>query len=175
MDACRLKTADRKLVQKEKAFILALDGDVDFDPPAFELVLDRCLRNDKVAACCGQIHPTGSGYLVAYQNFEYAVGHWLQKTAEHVLGCVLCSPGCFSLMRVSYLNEVNVMAMYKSLARTPMQKLQYDQGEDRWLCTLMLMSGGRIEFEGSSHCNTFAPEDLGTFYKRTGGRTNAMN
>ena len=68
-------------------------------------------------------------------------------------------------MRVSYLNEVNVMAMYKSLARTPMQKLQYDQGEDRWLCTLMLMSGGRIEFEGSSHCNTFAPEDLGTFYK----------
>lgn len=93
IDACRLKTSDRKLVQKEKAFILALDGDVDFDPPAFELVLDRCLRNDKVAACCGQIHPTGSGYLVAYQNFEYAVGHWLQKTAEHVLGCVLCSPG----------------------------------------------------------------------------------
>ena len=41
----------------------------------------------------------------------------------------------------------NVMAMYKSLARTPMQKLQYDQGEDRWLCTLMLMAGGRIEFE----------------------------
>ena len=81
------------------------------------------------------------GYLVAYQNFEYAVGHWLQKTAEHVLGCVLCSPGCFSLMRVSYLNADNVMAMYKSLARTPMQKLQYDQGEDRWLCTLMLMSG----------------------------------
>ena len=47
-----------------------------------------------------------------------------------------------------------------------MQKLQYDQGEDRWLCTLMLMAGGRIEFEGSSHCNTFAPEDLGTFYKQ---------
>ena len=49
-----MKTKDKQLVQKEKAFILALDGDVDFDPPAFELVLDRCLRNDKVAACCGQ-------------------------------------------------------------------------------------------------------------------------
>ena len=71
----------------------------------------------KVAACCGQIHPTGSGYLVAYQNFEYAVGHWLQKTAEHVLGCVLCSPGCFSLMRISYLGMTNVMAMYKSLGK----------------------------------------------------------
>ena len=117
LDACRQKTADKKMIEKQKAFILALDGDVDFDPPAFELVLDRCLRNDKVAACCGQIHPTGSGYLVAYQNFEYAVGHWLQKTAEHVLGCVLCSPGCFSLMRISYLGMTNVMAMYKSLGK----------------------------------------------------------
>ena len=58
------------------------------------------------------------------------------------------------------------MAMYKSIANTPLQKLQYDQGEDRWLCTLMLTAGGRIEFEASSHCNTFAPEDLDTFYKQ---------
>ena len=41
------------------------------------------------------------------------------------------------------------MAMYKSIAKTPLQKLQYDQGEDRWLCTLMLTAGGRIEFEAS--------------------------
>ena len=40
------------------------------------------------------------------------------------------------------------------------------KGEDRWLCTLMLMAGGRIEYEGNSHCNTFAPEDLATFYKQ---------
>ena len=60
-------------------------------------------------------------------RFEYAVGHWLQKTAEHVMGCVLCSPGCFSLIRMSSLASPNVMAMYKSLAQTPLQKLQYDQ------------------------------------------------
>ena len=34
-----------------------------------------------------------------YQAFEYAIGHWLQKATEHVMGCVLCSPGCFSLFR----------------------------------------------------------------------------
>lgn len=153
-------------LEKDKCFILALDGDVDFDPPALDSVLNRMKRNDHVAACCGQIHPKGSGWLVAYQRFEYAVGHWLQKTAEHVLGCVLCSPGCFSVMRMSNLAYPNVMAMYKSLAKTPLQKLQFDQGEDRWLCTLLLTSGGRIEFEASSHCNTFAPEDLGTFYKQ---------
>ena len=128
IDACKLRSQDRQsVVKKEKAFILALDGDVDFEPLAFELVLDRCIRNDQVAACYGQIHLTGSSYLVAYQNFEYAVGHWLQKTTEHVIGCVLCSPGCFSLMRVSYLAMDNVMAMYHSLPDTPIEKLQYDQ------------------------------------------------
>ena len=60
----------------------------------------------------------------------------------------------------------NVMALYKSVAETPMQKLMYDQGEDRWLCTRLLLAGGRIEFEAGSDCDTFAPEDLSTFYKQ---------
>ena len=174
LDACQ-EMMNQQTLEKDKCFILALDGDVDFDPPALDLVLNRLLRNEKVAACCGQIHPTGSGYLVAYQRFEYAVGHWLQKTTEHVLGCVLCSPGCFSLIRMSALAGPNVMAMYKSIAKTPLQKLQYDQGEDRWLCTLMLTAGGRIEFEASSHCNTFAPEDLDTFYKQARDYTIFLN
>ena len=28
--------------------------------------------------------------MVWYQLFEYAIGHWLQKATEHMLGCVLC-------------------------------------------------------------------------------------
>ena len=31
---------------------------------------------------------------------------------------------------------------------------------------ILSSAGGRIEFEAASHCNTFAPEDLGTFYKQ---------
>ena len=51
-------------------------------------------------------------------------------------------------------------------SKSPMQKLMYDQGEDRWLCTLILLAGGRIEFEAAAHCLTYAPEDLATFYKQ---------
>jgi hypothetical protein len=29
------------------------------------------------------------GPVVWYQKFEYAIGHWLQKAAEHILGCVV--------------------------------------------------------------------------------------
>ena len=47
-----------------------------------------------------------------YQMFEYAVGHWFQKATEHVMGCVLCSPGCFSLFRGEALMAPNVMNTY---------------------------------------------------------------
>ena len=154
-------SVDGKKLDRQNSYLLALDGDVDFEPEDFELVLNRMVRNKDVAACCNQIHPRGSGPLVWFQRFEYAVGHWFQKAAEHVLGCVLCSPGCFSLIRVSHIMHDNVMAMYKSLAQDARTKLMYDQGEDRWFCTLLLLTGGRIEYEAGSHCQTFAPEKLG--------------
>ena len=40
------------------------------------------------------------------------------------------------------------------------------RGEDRWLCTRILLAGGRIEFEGGSDYDTFAPVDIATFYKQ---------
>ena len=93
----------------ENTYLLALDGDVDFRPEAVRLLVDRMKKNKKVGAACGRIHPVGSGTRVSligrsvstlivsgpmvwYQKFEYAIGHWLQKAAEHILGCVVSSP-----------------------------------------------------------------------------------
>lgn len=72
---------------------------------------------------------TGSGPVVWFQKFEYAVGHWLQKTAEHVLGCVLCSPGCFSLFRGVALMDVNVVNMYTTKPTEARHYIQWDQGD----------------------------------------------
>ena len=71
---------------------------------------------------------TSVGPMVWYQKFEYAVGHWLQKTAEHVFGSVLCSPGCFSLFRGSALMDDNVLKKYTTTATKAAQYVQYDQG-----------------------------------------------
>ena len=81
---------ERKEVIAENTFLLALDGDVDFQPEAIIKVVDLMKRNPNVGAACGRIHPTGGGYMQWYQKFEYAIGHWLQKATEHMLGCVLC-------------------------------------------------------------------------------------
>jgi cellulose synthase/poly-beta-1,6-N-acetylglucosamine synthase-like glycosyltransferase len=66
--------------------------------------------------------------MVWYQKFEYAVAHWLQKSTEHVLGCVLCSPGCFSLFRGSALMDDNIMRKYTIKPTEASHHLMYDQG-----------------------------------------------
>lgn len=68
------------------------------------------------------------GPIVWYQEFEYAIGHWLQKATEHVFGCVLCAPGCFSLFRGSALMDDNVARCYAIRASEAGHYVQYDQG-----------------------------------------------
>ena len=66
--------------------------------------------------------------MVWYQKFEYALGHWMQKATEHVLGSVLCSPGCFSMFRGNALLSSNVLKTYTKKAEQPREIVQYDQG-----------------------------------------------
>ncbi|XP_071142100.1 chitin synthase-like [Mytilus edulis] len=110
----------------ENTFIMALDGDVDFRPEAVPHLLQRMRKYSDVGAVCGRIHPTGISLMVWYQKFEYAVSHWLQKATEHVIGCVLCSPGCFSLFRGSALKEI--LEDYSQQPKEAHHVIQYDQG-----------------------------------------------
>nr|AHX26699.1 chitin synthase [Leptochiton asellus] len=153
-------------IQAENTFVLTLDGDVDFKPDAVRLLMDRVRKNKKVGAACGRIHPIGAGPLIWYQDFEYAIGHWLQKAAEHVFGCVLCAPGCFSLFRGSALMDDNVVRSYATRATEASQYIQYDQGEDRWLCTLLLQQGYRVEYCAASDALTHAPESFFEFFNQ---------
>lgn len=130
-----------------------------------------------------------------YQVFEYAIGHWLQKATEHMIGCVLCSPGCFSLFRGKALMDDNVMRKYTTKSQEARHYVQYDQGtqpvdkekctnqdkiivlnkmllicvtagEDRWLCTLLLQRGYRVEYSAASDAYTHCPENFNEFYNQ---------
>ncbi|XP_013405480.1 uncharacterized protein LOC106170231 [Lingula anatina] len=150
----------------DNTFLLALDGDVDFKPDAVSMLVDKMKKNPLVGAVCGRIHPIGTGPMVWYQMFEYAIGHWLQKATEHVLGCVLCSPGCFSLFRGSALMDDNVMKRYTQKPEQASHYVQYDQGEDRWLCTLLLQRGYRVDYVAASDALTYAPETFNEFFNQ---------
>ncbi|KAL1514128.1 hypothetical protein ABEB36_003439 [Hypothenemus hampei] len=159
-------SVDRKEVIAENTYLLTLDGDIDFQPSAVLLLIDLMKKNRNLGAACGRIHPVGSGPMVWYQLFEYAIGHWLQKATEHVIGCVLCSPGCFSLFRGKALMDDNVMKKYTTCSAEARHYVQYDQGEDRWLCTLLLQRGYRVEYSAASDAYTHAPEGFNEFYNQ---------
>nr|Q8T5G8.1 RecName: Full=Chitin synthase; AltName: Full=Chitin-UDP acetyl-glucosaminyl transferase [Meloidogyne artiellia]AAG40111.1 chitin synthase [Meloidogyne artiellia] len=162
----RVHEQKRRELLAENTFILTLDGDVDFQPECVHLLVDLMRKNRRLGAACGRIHPRGSGLMVWYQKFEYAVGHWLQKATEHMIGCVLCSPGCFSLFRSSALIDDNVARKYATKSEKPFHYVQYDQGEDRWLCTLLLQRGYRVEYCAASDALTFAPEGFSEFFNQ---------
>ncbi|KAL0119832.1 hypothetical protein PUN28_007929 [Cardiocondyla obscurior] len=159
-------SVDRKEVIAENTYLLTLDGDIDFQPAAVKLLVDLMKKNKNLGAACGRIHPVGSGPMVWYQMFEYAIGHWLQKATEHMIGCVLCSPGCFSLFRGKALMDDNVMKKYTTKSEEARHYVQYDQGEDRWLCTLLLQRGYRVEYSAASDAYTHAPEGFNEFYNQ---------
>ncbi|KAL4708135.1 hypothetical protein ACJJTC_009914, partial [Scirpophaga incertulas] len=159
-------SVDRKEVMAENTYLLTLDGDIDFQPHAVRLLIDLMKKNKNLGAACGRIHPVGSGPMVWYQMFEYAIGHWLQKATEHMIGCVLCSPGCFSLFRGKALMDDNVMKKYTLRSDEARHYVQYDQGEDRWLCTLLLQRGYRVEYSAASDAYTHCPEGFSEFYNQ---------
>lgn len=69
-------------------FILTTDADVQFTPESVEALLDLMLRDTSVGAVCARTYPLGSGPVVWYQKFEYAVGHWFQKVCLSVI-CIM--------------------------------------------------------------------------------------
>ena len=203
-----LKPYLKKLIQlpfkldkvNENEFILALDGDVIFDYQAVLKLTDTIRRDPQMGAVCGQIHPVGKGYIPLYQKLEYQLGHWLQKSTESILGNVLCSPGCFSLIRLKALlhpasfdmqNNLNidndkvdddnstddsteyekelrksVIEKYLTVSTESQHYVQYDQGEDRWLCTLLIERGWKIQYSALSNCKTACPETFDELYNQ---------
>lgn len=148
----------------EDCYILTTDADVRFTPDSVEALLDLMTRDTSVGAVCARTHPLGSGPLVWYQVFEYAVGHWFQKAAEHVLGSVLCSPGCFSVYRCKAIRDI--LPQYATNVEHAFEFLTKDMGEDRWFCTLMVQSGWRIEYCAASENSTHCPEHFEEFFKQ---------
>ncbi|XP_035669155.1 uncharacterized protein LOC118411184 [Branchiostoma floridae] len=145
-------------------YILATDADVKFSPESAIALLDLARRDPTVGAVCGRTHPLGSGPMVWYQKFDYAVGHWYQKTANSVLGSVLCCPGCFSVYRAEALREA--LGTYAGGVSEAREFLMKDMGEDRWLCTLMVSNGWRLEYTAVSEDSTYCPEEFAEFYNQ---------
>lgn len=51
--------------------------------------------------------------------------------------------------------ENSVMKKYTTTSEQARHYVQYDQGEDRWLCTLLLKQEFRVEYSAASDAYTY--------------------
>lgn len=67
-------SVDRKAVIAENTYLLTLDGDIDFQPHAVQLLIDLMKKNKNLGAACGRIHPVGSGiiYILLYIIYSFS-------------------------------------------------------------------------------------------------------
>lgn len=76
----------------------------------------------------------------------------------------MCSPGCFSLLRGSTLLEDQILPIYLTKPDQAKDYVQYDQGEDRWLSTLIIQQGYFISYVSSAYSMTYSPETFHVIY-----------
>lgn len=153
-----------KKLEDDQCFILATDGDVKFTHESVEALIDQICEYPGTGAVCARTYPLGKGPVYWYQVFDYAIGHWFQKVTNHMLGSVLCCPGCFSLYRCRAVRDV--LPNYATCADTAFQCLTKDMGEDRWMCTLMIENGWRLTYCAAAENSTYCPGSFDEFYKQ---------
>ena len=61
MNKIELWETDKAQQRADNTYLLALDGDVDFQPKAVRMLVDLMRKDEKVGAACGRIHPIGTG------------------------------------------------------------------------------------------------------------------
>ncbi|XP_013417859.1 uncharacterized protein LOC106178970 [Lingula anatina] len=150
----------------DHTYILATDADMAFNEDSLIDLLKLCNHDRRLGGACGRTHPIGqsTGPLVWYQKFEYAKDFWMIKSSQNVIGSVMCCPGCFSLYRASAVRDV--IPHYAGPTEQPFDVFIKDTGEDRWMCTLMMLRGWKLEYNAFCDNSTFCPDTFEEFMKQ---------
>ncbi|KAL5017547.1 hypothetical protein ScPMuIL_007136 [Solemya velum] len=159
-------TESSKVQLDERSYILATDADMGFDADAVLNAMRLSNENLGIGGICGITHPIGKRQspLVWNQMFEYCKDFWSTKSAQNVIGSVMCCPGCFSLYRLSALTDV--MADYADPTVDSLGVFTKDTGEDRWMCTLMMLRGWQLRYSYAARNTTYCPDNFGEFIKQ---------
>ncbi|XP_052065199.1 chitin synthase chs-2-like isoform X2 [Mytilus californianus] len=147
-------------------YILATDADMTFPDTSILEVLHMCESDPTVGAVCGRTYPKGVHCrpIVWLQMFEYAKDLWIIKSSQNIIGSVMCCPGCFSMYKLEAVKEV--VAEYSVPVANIEDVFTKDNGEDRWMCTLMMLKGWKLRYCSHAKNSTFCPEDMAEFMKQ---------
>ena len=65
-------------MRAQNTYLLALDGDIDFQPEAITRLVDKMKNNQNLGAACGRIIPTGStSFMVILTTISFYIFYFL--------------------------------------------------------------------------------------------------
>ncbi len=94
----------RKLTKRYQ-YILFSDADSLLDKN-FLKEIKKFLRK-KPALILGTVDSQKKGLVSAFRTYEYALGHFVYKKAQNIMGLVTVAPGCASIYRNDVLEKIN--------------------------------------------------------------------
>ncbi|KAJ8313553.1 LOW QUALITY PROTEIN: hypothetical protein KUTeg_008114 [Tegillarca granosa] len=148
------------------SFILSTDADMAFDDECVLDLLNTINKYPEIGGVCGRTFPKGVHQhpIVWLQMFDYAKDFWMIKSAQNIIGSVMCCPGCLSLYRFQAVKDV--LQTYSESTQTMEDVFTKDNGEDRWMCTLMMLKGWELRYTYHGRNTTYCPEETVEFMKQ---------
>jgi len=142
--------------------ILSIDSDCIFHPDAIrELV--ACFADPKVGAVGGAVgvRNVNDNLLTKGQTFIYYLSFHMMKMIDTWSKTVTCISGCMFAIRRDLMVSLDAQVMSRSFLGIPV-----NDGEDRFLTHMVLLSGYGTIINTAAQCLTTVPNNFSTLFKQ---------
>ena len=100
-------------MRAQNTYLLALDGDIDFQAEAITRLVDKMKKNQNLGAACGRILPTGSGFMVIERKTVSLIRFLFTYSENIALQIHSVSLALFSRFGIKNLNMQSVIGFKK--------------------------------------------------------------
>jgi hyaluronan synthase len=141
---------------------VTVDSDSIVKKDTLRNLVSPFVLNGKIGAVAGNVHVLNNkkAMLPKMLNVSFVMSFEFMRSAESVLGSVLCTPGALA----GYRNTAVYGCLEEWIDQTFMGEPS-DIGEDRAMTNMILKQGYKVLFQSNSVVLTNVPEDYTGLYK----------
>ena len=140
---------------------VTVDSDSVVKPDTLRNLVSPFVTNKNCGAVAGNVHVLNKeGLLPKMLNVSFVLSFEFVRSAESMLGSVMCTPGALS----AYRSEAVFACLPQWINQTFMGKPS-DIGEDRAMTNMILKQGYHVLFQRNAYVLTNVPEKYKGLYK----------
>lgn len=149
------------ILRAEHDIIVTVDSDSIVTPESLRNMVSAFQGND-IGAVAGNIRIKNleGGMIPRMMDVGFMFGFEIIRSAQSILGCVMCTPGALSAYRKSLILPFLDQWLHQRFLGTPATI-----GEDRAIATMILQHGYRIVFQHNAVAFTCIPDTYVRFCK----------